>query len=156
MFTDRIRAADNLVAEGEAALTIADRAAPRPNGLDAAGDALDLIQALGLEDACWRWDIPRASRIVLEHARHGRTFSANDIRMWLPPRAEAYVAGTLRALCVTGLAAVTDGLCVSTSPGSRGSLIRRYTLTLPGERLASELAPMPGETLLVPTLEEAS
>jgi hypothetical protein len=152
MFSDQIRAADNDVAEGEAALTIADRATPRA-GLSTAGDARELIEILGLEDATWKWDIPRASRVVLEHVRHGRSFSANDIRVWLPRRAEPYVAGTLRALCVTGLAAVADGVCISTSPGARGSLIRRYVLTLAGERLAAELAPMPGETV---HLEEAS
>jgi hypothetical protein len=147
LFADRIRAADNQVAEGEAAVTIADRAAPRPNGLDARQDARELIEVLGLEDATWKWDIPRASRIALERARHGRVFSANDIRTWLPRRAELHVAGALRALCVTGLAAVTDGVCISTSPRSRGSLVRCYTLTLAGERLAAELAPMAGETV---------
>jgi hypothetical protein len=152
MFSDEVRAADNQIAEGEAALTIADQATPRA-GLSAAGDARELIEVLGLEEACWKWDIPRASRVVLEHARHGRKFSANDIRAWLPRRAEPCIAGALRALCVTGLATVTDGICISTSPGARGSLIRRYVLTLAGERLAAEIAPMPGETV---PLEEAS
>jgi hypothetical protein len=145
-FTARIRSASSQVAEGEAAVTIADRAAPR-HGLDAAGDALELIGALGLEDAIWQWDTARVARIVLEHARHGREFSANDARIWLPPRAGPHIAGALRALTGTGLAVVTDGVCVSASPRARGSLIRRYVLTLAGERLAAEIAPMPGETI---------
>jgi hypothetical protein len=154
LFPDRIRAADNRVAEGEAAVTIADRAAPR-DGLSAARDARELIAALGLEDATWIWDTARASRVILERARHGREFSANDARMWLPNRAAPHIAGAFQSLILTGLAAVADGVCVSTSPGARGSLIRRYTLTLAGERLASELAPMPGETLPA-ELEKAS
>jgi hypothetical protein len=153
-FADRIRGADNQVAEGEAAVTIADRAIPRA-GLSATEDARELIEVLGLEDATWTWDTARASRVILERARHGREFSANDARMWLPRRAAAHIAGAFQALILTGLAAVTDGVCISTSPGARGSLIRRYTLTLAGERLASELAPMPGETF-PERLEEAS
>lgn len=156
LFADRIRAADNCVAEGEAAITIAGRAAPRA-GLSAAEDARELIETLGLGDATWKWDTARAARIVLEHARHGRPFSANDVRMWLPRRAAARVPGAMQALCLTGLAAVADGVCVSTSPGARGSLIRCWTLTLAGERLAAELAPMPGESVLpLDAFEEAS
>jgi hypothetical protein len=152
MFSDQIRAADNRIAEGEAVVTIADRAVPR-HGLSAAQDARELIEALGLEDACWKWDTARAARIILEHARHGAGFSANDARAWLPDRAAYCVPGALQALCLTGLATVTDGVCASTAPRARGSLVRRYTLTLAGERLAAELAPKPGETV---HLEEAS
>ena len=143
-FADRVRAADNRVAEGEAAVTVAGRAMPRA-GLTAAGDAADLIAILGLEDATWRWDTDRAARIILEKARHAGEFSANDARTWLPPRAEHCIAGAFRALYLTGLTVPAGGTRKSTAPRARGSLIRCYALTVAGERLAAELAPMPGE-----------
>jgi hypothetical protein len=154
LLSDRIRAASNCIAEGEAAVTIADRAAPRA-GLSAAQDARELIGILGLEDARWEWDIARAARIILEHIRHGREFTANDARLWLPPRAASYIPGALRALSLTGLIAITGGARRSTAPRARGSLVRCYALTLAGERLAAEVAPMPGEALPA-GLEEAS
>lgn len=160
LFTDRIRAADNRVADGEAVVTVADRARPwSASGMHVsrAQDALDLIAILGLEDARRRWDVARAARIILEQSRHGREISANEARAFLPERAHPYIAGALTALRLTGLAVPADTVRRSTAPGARGSLIRCYVLTLAGERLAAELAPKPGERGLIPVdLEAAS
>jgi hypothetical protein len=109
------------------------------------GDALDLLDTLDLRDVAWHWDTARVARCLLARSRHAPEFSATTIRALLPERAWPAIAGTIRALMLTGLAEPTGQMERSAAAGARGSLVRRYRLTEAGTTLAAQIAPAHGE-----------
>jgi len=129
--------ADDNAAATEAAWTILREAADLE-------DAQLLLDALGLQDVTWSWDIPRTARHIIVRARHGQQFSADTLRPVLPARARPLISNALQALARAGLAAAT-GTIRSAAPAARGRRICLWQLTPAGTRLAAEAGPLPGE-----------
>jgi len=136
--SDRVGAADRDYEAGEAALAVAAYAR-------SADDALRLLDILGLQRAGHRWDLARVMLVILERFRHGREFSANTLRGYLPRRALHLIAPALTWMQHDHLICPTGRSVVSASPGARHRRVRCYALTLAGERASRELAPLPGQ-----------
>lgn len=135
----RVHAADPDYTDGEAAITVGCMARDP-------GDALLLLEALGLEGANYRWDMPRVALVVLEQCRNGREFTANTLASWVPRRADRLVAAAVTWLAGEGMIEKTGQRVTSTAPGARGRKIPCWQLTLAGERLSREITPVPGMT----------
>jgi len=138
-FASHVAAADRDWNGGEAALTIADRAA-------SPADAKLLLDALGLTGVSCRWDLARVCLVILERCRNGREFSSNIIRTYLPRRAFTLIAPAMTRMHTENLAELTGHVVPSTAPGARGRKVRCWRLTLAGERLSRSISPIPGMT----------
>jgi hypothetical protein len=144
-FTERVGGADRGYDEGEAALAVAALAP---------GDAGLLLEYLGLTGATCRWDTARIAALILERCRSGREFSANTLRFYVPARARDLVAPALMRMRAEGMIAPTGRRERSASPGANRRQIPRYCLTLAGERVSRDLAPMPGEGAITRPMDD--
>ena len=136
--SDRLAAADRGYEAGEAALTVASRAR-------SSADAMRLLDILDLQDAVCRWDTTRVMMLTLERFRHGREFSANTLRGYLPDRALYLIGPALTWMQREHLICPTGRAVPSVSPGAKHRRVRSYALTLAGERASRQLAPIPGQ-----------
>lgn len=132
-----ILAAPRIPQPGEAALTVACYARDP-------ADARYLLEALGLEDAVYRWSATRVAAAALHAGRLGQEFTTSTLRWRLPRRAWRMLPRALANLTAGGLAAPTGETAPSTAPGARGRKVPVYALTRAGEDLAMDIAPLPG------------
>jgi hypothetical protein len=140
MLADQIAAAETDPAPGEAAVTVASRAAGRE-------DAALLLDILGLgPGTAYRWGVPRVALTAITHGRLGRAWSAVSLRTLVPPRGHPAIPVAVARLCAEGLAERTGQVVRSTSPGARGRMVPVYRLTRAGEDLAARVAPLPGQS----------
>lgn len=139
----QLRYTDREWARGEAAVWVASHAAER--GLTA-GEARQLVDVLGLEDACYKWDVARVVCVVLEHCKLGRQFTSCTLYSWVPPRARPLIARAMQWLRKEGMAEHTGEVVPSQAPGAKGRKVPVWRLTYAGEQLARNVAPIPGMT----------
>jgi hypothetical protein len=142
LLAERILSADRDYMAGEAALKVADAAVP-PDAVLGREGVPEVLEALGLLSAVYRWDGARVALITLTRCRLGVLFSADTLHGHVPPRAWKLIPGVITTL-------LAQGLIVRAGHTARSAVAHRkaplYRLTLAGEWLSRQVAPIPGMT----------